>query len=1106
MTPRRGTDHTEQDQRHALTAATPEAVYVRMLGGFSVSVGARDIQEGRWRLRKAAGLVKLLALAPNHRMHREQMMDLLWPQLEKKAAANNLNQALHAARRTLDPGLGSASLYLTSYGEQLVLCPGGQLWVDVEAFEEAAATARRTREPAAYRAALELYSGEFLPGDIYEDWAEGRREGLRQLFLSLLVELSSLHEERGEYDAAVEALRRAVTVEPTHEEAHVGLMRLHAFSGRRREALGQYEQLEEILSRELVAEPAAASRLLYEEIASGRFPPPRPGKEGHLAEEPPDDGLHNLPAARTSFVGRGRELLEVKRGLAMGRLLTLTGAGGSGKTRLALEVAKDLAGAYPDGVWLVELAPIAEPALVTQAVASVLEVSEAPERSLIDTIADALREKKMLLVLDNCEHLLDAAAQLADTLLDSCPRLRILATSREALGIAGERNWPLTSLSLPDSRDQPTVEELEIYESARLFVERAQYRTPAFALTPGNAGAVAKVCQRLAGIPLAIELAATRVGPLSVEQISERLKDSLKLLRGGSRTATPRQQTLKGAMDWSYELLSDPEQELFRRLSVFAGGWTLEAAEAVGPGGKAEKEDVLDLLSGLVDKSLVVVEAGMGGATRYRTLEPIRQYAWERLEESEKADKVRDRHAAFFLTLAEVAEPELMGPQQSLWVEQLEKEHDNLRAALSWLLEQGEGELGLRFSAALWRFWYTRGYVSEGLSWLEEALAVSDPAPTLVRVTALEGMGWLVQRQGDSERTKATYEEMLKLSQGLGDKGNVATALNSLAHHALTQGDNERATALLEENLSVLRELENEQNTATTLKKFHVLGLLGYLAANQDGDYERTEALWEECLTLARKVGDPTRIDTTLCNLGYITLLQGDYERSVAFSEEALAFARDLGSAGVELVPEPLVNLGLAVQGQGDHEHAMACFKEALTMSQKGGNNPTFTNALEGLASLAGALGEATRAARLWGAAESLREVTEIALPPGERALHEPYLNAARARLGEVIWEEGLTEGRAMSLDRAAEYALSKEETHPPKTPASEEPPAGEPPSELTRREREVAVLVGRGLTNRRIAQELTLSKRTVEHHVRNILKKLGLDSRAQIFARVPDQ
>ena len=378
-------------------------------------------------------------------------MDLLWPDHGRRAAANNLSQALHAARRALGPDdAKAASGYLASQGEQLVLCPGGELWVDVEAFEEAAATARRSRDPAAYRAALNLYAGELLPRDPYEEWAEVPREGLRQLFLSLLVELASLHEERGEYGPGIEALRRAVVEEPTREEAHIGLMRLYALGGRQAEALAQYARLEEFLSRELGAEPQASSRELREEIATGRFPPPhRPlgPPKGEIFDPP----RHNLPAPRTSFVGRDREIVEVKRALSMTRLLTLTGAGGSGKTRLALEVARDLVGAYPDGVWLAELAGLSEGDLVPQAVAKAVGVKEQPSRPLTDTLVDYLRDKVMLLVVDNCEHLVEAAARLADMLLDSCPRLRVLATSREALGIVGEMNWPVQSLSLPDS-------------------------------------------------------------------------------------------------------------------------------------------------------------------------------------------------------------------------------------------------------------------------------------------------------------------------------------------------------------------------------------------------------------------------------------------------------------------------------------------------------------------------------------------------------------------------------------------------------------------------------------------------------------------------------
>jgi predicted ATPase len=386
-------------------------------------------------------------------------------------------------------------------------------------------------------------------------------------------------------------------------------MCLYALSERRAEALAQYKRLEEVLSRELGAEPGAASRHLYEEIAAGTFLSPQQPPAELPPGKPADASKHNLPAPRTSFVGRERDILEIKRSLAMTRLLTLTGAGGSGKTRLAVEVAKDLVGTYRDGVWLVELAGLSEGVLVPQAVTGVLGVQEQPGRPLTDTLTEALRQKDLLLVLDNCEHLVEDAARLVDALLDSCPRLRVFATSREFLGVGGEVKWMVPPLSVPDPRRSPTVMELESNESASLFIDRTSKRRPGFALTPANCKIVAEICRRLDGMPLAIELAAARVGALSVEQISQRLEDWLKLLTSSGRIQTPRQRTLRGALDWSYDLLAEREQMLFRRLSVFAGGWTLEAAEAVARGEGVEEEDVTDLLSGLVDKSLVVAEA-----------------------------------------------------------------------------------------------------------------------------------------------------------------------------------------------------------------------------------------------------------------------------------------------------------------------------------------------------------------------------------------------------------------------------------------------------------------------------------------------------------------
>ena len=417
-------------------------VRIGLLGGFSVTVGDRKVDESAWRLRKAASLLKLLALAPGHRLHRERVMDLLWPEAGKKAASNTLRQTLHVARKILHPDPEIASRYLSVSGEQLLLCPHGRLWVDAEAFEEATDTARRSKDPSAYRAAIELYSGELLPEDRYEEWAEDRRQGLRQRFLSLLVELARLYEERGTEDdlaLAVQALQRALAEEPTNEEAHVALMRLYALSGKQGEALRQYGRFSEALSGGLGAEPSASAHALRETIAAGKFPESPSEPTGLPARETAAGvGKHNLPAQRSSLVGREGEMLEVKRALSMTRLLTLAGAGGAGKTRLALEVARDLVGAYPDGVWLIELAPLTEEKLVPQAVAKAVGVPEQPGRSLTDALVEVLRAKEMLLVLDNCEHLVEAAAWLAIGVARLLPALAVLATSREALSVAGE--------------------------------------------------------------------------------------------------------------------------------------------------------------------------------------------------------------------------------------------------------------------------------------------------------------------------------------------------------------------------------------------------------------------------------------------------------------------------------------------------------------------------------------------------------------------------------------------------------------------------------------------------------------------------------------------
>jgi len=784
----------------------------------------------------------------------------------------------------------------------------------------------------------------------------------------------------------------------------------------------------------------------------------------------------------------------------MTRLLTLTGAGGSGKTRLALEVARDLVEAYPDGAWLVGLAPLSEEVLVPKAVAEALGVLERPQEPLADTLVGVLGNRQLLLVVDNCEHLIGAAAGLVDKLLDSCPRVRILATSREALGVEGELRWPVPPLLVPDPQGTPSSEQLAAYESVRLFVERARGRDPTFSLGPQNAVAVAEICRRLEGIPLAIELAAARVGTLSLEQMSERLGDSLELLTHGGRTAAPRQRTLKGALDWSYNLLSEPERVLFRRLSTFAGGWTLEASEVVTSSEGLAQGEVLDLLYGLVEKSLVVAEGiGEGGRVRHRLLEPLRQYAREKLEESGEAEKVRRNHAAFFVTLAGEAEPRLRGPEDREWLDRLEAEHDNLRAALSWAIEREEAELGLMLAGALGVFWNARGHLGEGRRWLEEALA-KDPrrASVAARIKALQALFWLTFEQLDHDQAEAAAQEAMELSAEVEIGSSLAASVRTmLAGPAWKRGDYERAQGLLEESLALSREADDNVGIAGSL-----LQLAG--TAWGRGDYERGKKLLEEGITACREVGYTYRLPDFLLSLGFMLMLEGQYERGAALNEEAATLCREHGyKSGLQYV---LDNLGWAALLQGDHERARSYYEESLMLCKELGNKVVASGSLEGMACLSATKGEASRAARLFGAADAarsggVRAHAQAALWAEEEAWRQPYRATARSQVGEAAWEEALAQGQALRLEEAIEYALSEEE--PSATPPSSATgqsslsPMPERPGGLTSREVEVLKLVAGGMTSAQIAGELFLSPRTVETHLTSIYRKLGVTSRA---------
>src|SRR5215204_1026539 len=731
-----------------------------------------------------------------------------------------------------------------------------------------------------------------------------------------------------------------------------------------------------------------------------------------------DSRRNNLPAQPTVLVGRERELEEVLALLRSPndvRLLTLTGPGGTGKTRLGLQAAAELTDEFEDGVFFVALAPIAAPALVAPTIARTLGLTESGNQPPEELLKGYLRDRQTLLVLDNFEQVLESAS-LLDEVLSAAPDLKLLITSRTPLRLYGEHEFPVEPLSVPDPKSLPPLESFNQYEAVRLFVERARAVRPDFSLTEENASAVVEICARLDGLPLAIELAAARIKLLPPRAMLSRLGNRLRLLTGGARNLPERQRTLRSTIEWSYELLDEGERILFARLAVFSGGSTLEAMEAVCDPQGDLPVDTFEGVSSLLDKSLLRREEGQGGEPRFVMLETIHEYASERLEEQRDAEAIKRAHAEYSLALAEEAEPRLWGPEDSAWLERLEQEHDNMRAALSWAIEHGQAELALRIGGALRWFWFAEGYYGEGRRWLEKALIEDRGTSAEARAKALDGVGWLAHEQGDMDRVEAAAEEVLQLSSEAAVGSAIAAdSKHMLGEAARLRGEHERATALIKESLVVHREAGDRRGIAWSL------GGLANTSADR-GDHERANGLYEEGLALSRELGAARPLGDFLISLGYEYLLKGDHERATALNEEAAALYRKRGHRGG--LQAALDNLGWAALVGGDHERARALHQESLALSRELGDKYTASESLEGLACSAGAKGEVERAGRLFGAAEALREAVGYEQTHKERALREPYLATARSRLGEAPWARAWERGRSMAFEDAIAYAL----------------------------------------------------------------------------------
>jgi predicted ATPase/DNA-binding SARP family transcriptional activator len=1105
----------------------------RFLGQFDVRLEDKPVVIPS---RAAQSLFAYLLLNAGTAFRREKLAGQLWPDTPEETARRNLRQELWRLRKALEP---DGTVYLHADDLTISFPLTEACWLDVGVLKRAGADGGS----ADLMQSLAAYQGELLPG-FYDEWATLERGHLQALFEHKMQRLLEQLAAEERWAEALTWAERWIAQGQVPEPAHRTLLLAYGALGDMSKVAATFERCVVALRDDLGIEPSEQTLALYERLRAGGVagkgattpisphptaePAPSSAAAGLLSGQLPDSlmqfdtGEHrlkgllnpkhlrqvvapdlpqdfppppslntipnNLPIQVTSFIGRDRELSELQLLLSTARLLTLTGSGGTGKTRLSLQVAAEVLDSFKDGVWFVELAPLCDPALVPVTIALALGVREESSRPPLVTLLEWLRPKELLLILDNCEHLIDACAKFADAAIHASRGTRILASSREALGIAGEQTYPVPSLSMPDAlpagsgpqarraaaeppridavpvtesfRPEMIAEYLRHYESVRLFVERATAVRPHFTLTDDNAAAIAQVCRRLDGIPLAIELAAARVRALNSEQIAARLDDRFRLLIGGSRTALPRQQTLLATIDWSYGLLTEPERMLLRRLSVFVDGWTLEAVEEVVSSEWQEADsrgasnssseashplatshlpraDILDTLSHLVDKSLVVADgAGAAEAARYHLLETMRQYAREKLLESNETNAIRDRHLSFFLRLAEEAEPHLTGPAQATWFARLERDYANLRAALEWSLQEVDASRGMRLATALATLWHVRGPATEGVDWLVRAVSrLEAAAPSLVRAKALQATARVLTNTGELARSNPYVEESLAISRALEYRPGVARALFLLGMNARYQGDLKTSMPLLEQSLAIREGLDSD-----AIVRIYVN--LGWIAAIEV-DYDSARTYLEQAMAVAQAAGSSHSVALTFAHLGILAFLQRDYASAEMTFEQGLNAGRAIGSkSAVSISSRGLAYVALH---RGQVERAAALCRESLLTNREQRDPLGLAACLAACAALAVARGQPERAGRLYGSAAA-RLVGNMGgrhRIPHDQAEQERYINILRAQLDEATFNAAWQAGYALTLDQAvaeAEQAAQPERTASPPNAALANP------------------------------------------------------------------